>query len=250
MINRKNLGCCQILVMALASYLCASACVAQQALPSNCGNLRPADGFGPFDSRPEGYIVENTYRSHAALLYIVESAHFTPEVETLIRGKSSALPGPDIHYTLSRFPNHHRALVAVENLSIRDKVDQPSGTKFTVECYFLRAVVWRPNDRIARMLFAQFLIHKSRFDEAAEQLVAAARLASDNPFTQYNVGLLYFEMKNYPMALEQAQKALALGLDRSELRDKLKGVNAWQDASPEPKAAAPEPASSAVKPTS
>ena len=118
-----------------------------------------------------------------------------------------------------------------------------------MECYFLRAVVFRPKDRIARMLFAQFLIHKSRFDEAAEQLVVAARLALDNPFTQYNVGLLYFEMKNYPKALEQAHKALALGLDRPELRDKLKGVNAWQDSSTEPNAAASEPDASAAKPT-
>lgn len=222
------------LLIALSALLGGIACTAHaQNLPANCGNLRPQDGFGPFDYRSEGYVPETIYRSHRALLFIVENAHFTAEVEALIRGKTSAPPGPDINYTLMRFPNHHRALLAMDKLSARVKLEQPFGARFTIECYFRRAVAWRPDDHIVRMLFAQHLIRHSRLPEASEQLAAVSASALDNPITQYNVGLLYFDMKDFKRALEQAHKAMALGLPRTELRDKLRSVNAWDDPIPE-----------------
>lgn len=65
-------------------------------------------GFGPFDytdpetARPGKY-------GQSPPLHLVEIAHFTPEVEHLVRGKSGAIYG-DLDYTLRAFPNHHRAL--------------------------------------------------------------------------------------------------------------------------------------------
>ena len=236
----------KIYASATLALLC-SVSLAQQANNLACGNVHSKDGFGPFDYRAEGYIPESTYGSHAALLNIVESGHFTPKVEALIRGETARSPAGDLHYTLVRFPNHHRALVAIENLGIREKVAQPVQAGYSVECYFLRAVTWRPNDRIARMLFAQFLVKAARLEEANVQLIAASELAPDNPFTQNNIGLIYFDMKDYEKSVEHAHKAMALGLGLPTLKNKLKGVNAWREPVAESEAAASHPAASEPK---
>jgi hypothetical protein len=44
-----------------------------------------------------------------------------------------------------------------------------------------------------------------------------------------NAGLIYFEIKNYYKALVQAHTALAMGLPRTELRDRLQSVGKWTE---------------------
>ena len=65
-----------------------------QEVQGGCGSLTQT--WGPFDYRPDRYIPETTFRSHKALLAIVEDAHFTPEVEILVRGKTGTTAGGDI----------------------------------------------------------------------------------------------------------------------------------------------------------
>lgn len=215
-----------LFVLLAGSYPCASA----QDVPGGCGSL--TQSWGPFDYRPDRYIPENTYRSHRALLGIVENAHFTPDVEMLIRGKTSTTPGNDISYTLGVFPNHHRALLAMAALSDKEKIDKPDGARFSVECYFRRAVAWRPDDNIVHMLYARYLAKSKRIDEAEQQLGIAANQAKDNPMTHNNLGLIYFDMKNYSQALIHAHKAYALGLGVPNLREQLKSVGKWEEPGP------------------
>ncbi|MBA3058020.1 MAG: hypothetical protein KJ614_01055 [Gammaproteobacteria bacterium] len=189
--------------------------------------------WGPFDYRPDRYIPENTYRSHRALLGIVENAHFTPDVEMLIRGKTSTTPGNDISYTLGVFPNHHRALLAMAALSDKEKTDKPDGARFSVDCYFRRAVTWRPDDNIVHMIYARYLAKSKRIDEAEQQLGIAASQAKDNPMTHNNLGLIYFDMKSYGQALVHAHKAYALGLGMPNLREQLKSVGKWEEPGPQ-----------------
>lgn len=80
-----------------------------------CGDL--ANAYGPFDyTNPE-------HRSKN--LGVVERFHFTLEVESLIRGKSSYIWG-DLDYTLRAFPNHHRALYAFARYEIRERQKKPT----------------------------------------------------------------------------------------------------------------------------
>lgn len=202
-----------------------------QEVPGGCGSL--TQPWGPFDYRPDHYIPENTYRSHRALLAIVEQAHFTPEVEMLARGKTSTTAGNDISYTLGVFPNHHRALLAMAALSDKEKTDKPYGARYSVECYFRRAVAWRPDDNIVHMVYARYLAKASRVAEAEQQLGIAASQANDNPLTHNNLGLIYFDMKNYGQALFHAHKAYALGLEISALRKQLESVGKWKEPRPE-----------------
>ena len=60
-----------------------------------------------------------------------------------------------------------------------------------------------------------------------------------------NIGLHYFDMKNYGKALIQAHKAMALGFVQTELKDQLRSVGKWVEATDLP--APPDPAAS--KPT-
>jgi len=203
----------------LAGVLSADIAVAQVS-PSICGSL--SNGFGPYDYRTE----------RGNPLNLVESAHFTPKVEALVSGNSSSTAIGDIDYTLRAFPNHHRALISITRLTERAKSPQPPGFTRPAECYFERAVRWRPDDTVARMLYAQYLYLWKRPDEAKAQLERAAHDARDNPMTHYNIGLVYFEGGDLDHALLQAHKAYALGFTRPELRERLKQSGRWREPEP------------------
>jgi hypothetical protein len=202
-----------------------------QVSPQICGSLE--NPTGPFDYRVQ----------RGNELHLVESAHFTPRVELVMRGERGYL-GQDLDYTLRVYPNHHRALVAIIRYEGRvnfikpiDRIPRPA------ECYFERAIRWKADDVVTRMLYAQFLYLKSRSDEARAQLQAAEGLAQDNPLTRFNIGLTYLEGKDYEHALRQAHLAVALGYERPELREKLVAAGRWVD----PPAAASAPASAASR---
>lgn len=217
------------LMISSGLFIFASLPIHAQELPAGCGSLRMQGRFGPYDYRASGYIPETTYRSHQALLGIVENRHFTPEVEALIRGGTNVTPGGDIAYTLHAFPNHHRALIAIDALSQKESTTKPVGTNYDIECWFSRATAWRPDDAIVRMIYASFLVRNKRFKEAERQLNVATDLAGDNAFTYNNIGLIYFDMRNYEKALFHAHKSYKLGLRIPTLQDALKSVGKWTD---------------------
>lgn len=224
----------RLLALAGAGLVCLFGTGASmaQVSPSICGSMA---GFGPYDYRTE----------RGNPLRLVESAHFTPKVEALIAGNTSETPYLDLDYTLRAFPNHHRALVSVLRWSERAKSLQPRSFNRPAECYFDNAVRWRPDDPVARMLYAQFLYLWKRPAEAEAQLQQAVRVAGDNPMTQYNIGLVFLEGGNPTNALAQAHKAYAMGYTRTELRDRLKQSGHWREADPP---TSPEPAASAAQP--
>jgi tetratricopeptide (TPR) repeat protein len=209
---------------------------------SRCGPLRPPGQYGPLD-----------FRTDRDKIGVVVNNHFLPEVENLLRGHSSITPGGDIDFTLRAIPNHPNALMSMMLLGEKEKSDQPVGSRYTVECWFERAIRFRPDDYVARMIYTSFLTKKNRKADALRQLDVILANAKDNPFTYNNVGLLYFDLGEYPQALAQAHKSIELGLDRPALRDKLTAVGKWAEpivATPEKTAAEPasSPTSAAAKP--
>jgi tetratricopeptide (TPR) repeat protein len=197
---------------------------AAQVTAAVCGDLR--NGYGPYD-----------YRSaHESQRTLVERPHFSPNVEALLRGNSGSLGG-EIDYTLRAFPNHPRALNAVMRYGEKMKSPQPRDLRFPVECYFERALRFRPDDHIVRMLFAQFLQRNKRGSEAAAQLALVAEKAGDNAFTHYNLGLLYLDLERPDEALAHAHEAYARGFERPELRQRLQSAGKWSDPPPRTEAA-------------
>lgn len=196
-----------------------------------CGSLK--NGFGPYDYRPDHHKPDNKYdhRPHHFIMNLVQGAHFTPEVEALIRGKSASI-GADIDYTLRAIPNNHRALIAMMRLGVKEQTTQPKGSTHSVECWFTRAIQFSPNDAIVRMIYSTYLGSNGRIQEANAQLDIATTYAGDNPFTHYNLGLHYFDLKNYDKALLQAHEAIKLGFPQTVLRDKLQSVGNWTEPMP------------------
>jgi len=174
-------------------------------------------GYAPFD-----------YRVNK--LEAVERVHFPPHVEALIRGNTTNVIGADINYMLGKVPNHHRALLSLVRLGERLKTDKIPGTKGPVGCYFERALSFRSDDTTVRLIYATFLSKHAREPEASRQLELAAKDAGDNPFTHYNIGMVYFDMKNYDRALAQAQKAYGLGFSSPHLRDQLIAAGKWTES--------------------
>jgi len=229
-----------LLLIATIQLVSPANALAQEP-PAGCGTLRSEGRFGPYDYRVDRYIPETTFRSHRALLFIVENAHFTPEVEAGFRGKTSGPPGYDISYTLHAFPNHHRALISMAAIGEKTKTDKPTGSTYPIECWFQRAVVFRPDDNIVRLVYANWLSRKMRLSEAESQLTFAANQAGDNAFTYHNIGLVYFDMKNYEKALVFAHKAYGMGLGTPTLKQQLVTVGKLTDT---PTPVASEPAKS------
>jgi tetratricopeptide (TPR) repeat protein len=212
-------------VLALAAVASTSAA---QVSASICGDL--GNAYGPFDFRASHFRpAAGDNEPHAVKLRLVESAHFTPPVAAGIRGATTALPGGDLDYTLRVFPNHHKALATVIRIWERDRMPTPRGFSRPAECYFERAIRFQANDATARMLYASFLIKDGRTNDASRQLESAALEATDNPLTHHNIGLLYADAKLYEAALRHAHQALALGMQRDELRQRLQAAGFWRE---------------------
>lgn len=196
--------------------------VAATMILAASANLQAAEYCGDLGT-PDG-----DYRSGGARLELVERFHFTPEVEKLIKGKSSPI-GSDIDYTLRHFPNHHRALMAMANLALREKVPRASSTNYSVECYFDRAIRFMPDDGKVRMIYGIYLSKLGKSDKAIEQLNEALQLHPDNANINYNLGLIYFQKKDYERAKTYARKAYELGFPLPGLKNKLAAAGKWDD---------------------
>lgn len=188
-----------------------------------CGDLK--NHYGPFD-----------YVDPKADKEIVERAHFTSKVENLIGGKTSITPLGDLNYTLRVFPNHHRALNAVSRYEIKKQQQSQQGGRYyspeaegglSAECYFERAIRWRPNDPNVYLVYGIHLHRIGSLDKALSAYKVSEKIQPNSADLQYNLGLLYFEMKQYTIAKEHAKKAYLLGYPLPGLRKKLTDVGRW-----------------------
>lgn len=184
-----------------------------------CGALQNA--YGPFD-----------YRTEKSKLEIVEGAHFLPFVESLSRGNTSSTPGGDIDYTLRASPNHHRALLSMMNLARKEKKDKPSGSRYTIACWLDRAERFAPDDAMVKTLYGTYLLQKGKGIDGARKLEAALELAGDSPNIHYNLGLAYFDLKDYDKSLASAHKAYQMGFPLPGLRNKLEKAGHWRALPP------------------
>ena len=222
-------------------------CASADAQPSSsiCGGLR--NSFGPYDYRDQ--VGSTDYKNNPNNpLFLVESAHFRPEMDALIRGGQGERSdvGPEFDYTLRAFPNHHKALEAMIRLGEKLHTDQPRGSRYPIDCWFERAIRFRSNDAIVRMIYATYLGKQKRLPEAIKQLEVTNGLAKDNGFTHYNIGLIYLDLEKPDRALEQAHIAYALGMQHPELREKLMSSGHWRE--PAAAAASSQPASAPGSP--
>lgn len=183
-----------------------------------CGDL--ANAYGPFD-----------YRTSRDKLAVVETYHFTQDVEALRSGATGQI-GSDLDYTLRASPNHPRALIAMANLGRKLNTDRPPGAKYPVPCYFERAIRFANDDPMVRLVYGTYLARVGKRKMAVEQLESALRLDQDNANVHYNLGLVYLDLKDYPKAREHAQRAYELGFSLPGLRKRLEAAGQWTTTQP------------------
>lgn len=218
---------CISLAASAASVLAQQPAVRGAEDPLNPCGLIYTNHFGPLD-----------YRKQRATVKTVEDFHYTPSVQAAIGGATGTFGG-DINYTLKAVPNHPKALISLMRWVERTKRDQTQGMEWPIECYFERAVRFRPDDNVVRGLYAKFLIDRKRKEDALKQLDIAVTHAGDNAFSHYSLGLLYLELGEYVKALRQAHTVQAMNFPRTELVDALKKANQWSE--PQPDAASTRP---------
>lgn len=212
------------------SFACGNEALAQ------CGEL--TNSYGPYDYR--------TATSEER--FLVEGAHFTPNVERLIRGTTATVPGPDIAYTLRAYPNHPRALHSMMNLSFSNRTDKPEGSTYTMECWFDRAERFVPNDGTVQMIHGIYILRKGDARGAIAKFKRAEELSGPSANLHYNLGLAYFDLRDYDNALDRARSAYRLGFPLPGLRNKLQEVGKWQPAETPATAVAPDKQAPETKP--
>jgi len=224
-------------VIAVSTML-ATQLVEAQVSARACGPIKVEGDFGPYD-----------YRYDKFFLPVVEKAHFTASVEALIRGKTGERVEPDLDYTLRKFPNHHRALAALLRLSNTHQRVHFQHLPLPVECYFERAVRFRGDDPVARMIYVRFLIVHKRLAEARSHLARVEEKGADSPLSLRNAGLLYLAMQDYDKALELAHRVMAKGAGEEPLKGQLQAAGRWREpgavAAGAQAASAPPPAGAA-----
>ena len=206
-------------LLILLINLCGFALVSiAYAVPvPGCGDLR--NGYGPWDY--------TNLRHFEERLPIVEVAHFNSDVESL---KRSMTPGGDVigdlDYVLRTFPNHHRALYSM----LKYRVKNPKRTRerfYSADCYFKRAIAFKYNDGIVWMLYGIYNHKLKKYNDALDNYKMSEKLLTRPQELYYNMGLLYYDIKNYEESVKYAKKAYALGYQLQALKDKLSSIGKW-----------------------
>lgn len=187
---------------------------------SLCGGPLSANAF----SRPIDYNSKKEIKN----IRLVEEYHFTPEVEAFVKGKSDDRLEMEFDYTLRQIPNHYRALNAMATWQIRnDHRNHEHAEYLTAECYFERAIEFKPQDPVLHMLKAIYLHKKKKTDEALKSYKKSLDLDPNYAEAHYNLGLLYYDTGKYKDARKHAELAYKSNYPLPGLRKKLKAVKAW-----------------------
>jgi tetratricopeptide (TPR) repeat protein len=155
----------------------------------------------------------------------MERNHLNPDVENLVKGQTTAHVGGDLRFLISSVPNHHRALAALTRLALLEHTEMPAESgPYTVRCWLERATLFSPTDGSTFLLYGVYLARNNLMQEALAQLGEAAKLLHDNAEVEYNLGLVYLDLKKYPEARAHAQRAYDLGFPLPGLRRRLESA--------------------------
>ena len=206
---------------------------ATELYDSDCGPLWRENKYGPFD-------YQKATPSERAL---VDGAHFDLEYDTYLKGELRSLrqrdalppapPAGGFSYTLWAFPNHHRALAAMEDLGFRNKTERPRAAQFRIHCYFQRAVRFDPNDALVRAIYGYYYARRGKPKDAQAQLEKIDQLEPLSKDVYVYSAFAYLEMKKLDQAFTAAKRAYEMGHSQPGLRDRLRKLGAWQDSPPD-----------------
>lgn len=200
----------------MGMFCCATA---SAQLANDCGPLENA--YGPFD-----YTNPDHFQNK---LPIVERQHFSKETEALqgiVNKDIGAMYGDryvvdHLDYTLRAFPNHHRALYTMAQYHIQRR-NRKMPMRYTAECYFVRALQFKPADSVVHMIFGLYNYRMGDSALAISEYQKALKLNPESAETHYNLGLAYLNQDRLSEAEEHALRAYQLGFPLPGLKNQLK----------------------------
>jgi tetratricopeptide (TPR) repeat protein len=188
------------------------------------GRTGPWDFYDPANHQPSSAAPQGNISR-------VVNVHLTPAMLALKHGNTSSISN-DLDYTLRAIPNHPDALNLASRLELHIKrgLARP-GEKMThdAECYFERAIVFRPNVSTTRMLYGIHLHRAAKYSDALSAYEAALNLGMSTPDLHYNTGLALYKAGRYEEAAEEAKLAYNMGFPLPGLRDYLREAGYWKD---------------------
>ncbi|ADE16273.1 TPR repeat-containing protein [Nitrosococcus halophilus Nc 4] len=190
-----------------------------------CGSLLPETAR--HQDRQDDYLDPHpAARRH---LKLVADHHFRPQIRRFDGHPMYIMENLD--YTLLHFPNYHEALYAVSQFERRNggRLPQKAGWRWrrSAECYFVRAIRFRPEDGVVRMLYGIHLHKGGKLEQALEQYKTGLELIPRSSELNYNLGLLYYDLKKYELAKKYATTAYELGYPLPGLKKLLEKVGHW-----------------------
>jgi tetratricopeptide (TPR) repeat protein len=178
-------------------------------------------------------VYNNDYYKSAGteLLRSVERYHVGPAGDKLRTHQYESAWG-DIEFTLRFFPNHPQGLSLLMQLCEQRRLSACAPE--LLSDMFARAVTANPEAAPTYVAQGIYLYRIKKLPEAITSLEKAATLDPDSVNAQYNLGLIYFETRQYELANAHAQRAYQLGAAFPGLRDKLKKAGQWKPLAPPP----------------
>ncbi len=201
------------------------------------GDVQPCE---PFD--PNATYHDINEAADQVLRGTVERNHFTKPVATLERGQTAPLPR-DIAFVLRQFPNHYLALNAMGRWQLRNQLDltESETPVWTADCYFMRAIDFRPGDYKLHLLYGIYLHGAKRYEEAWKEYALAEQNGADTAEFYYNRGLLAVDMGKLEQAQADADRAYSMGAPLPGLRTKLARAQKEAAQGKKPLSSAAEP---------
>ncbi|KFI22369.1 hypothetical protein [Nitrosococcus oceani] len=191
-----------------------------------CGELLPEEAYR-YRGQQDDYLDPDPRAKHH--LELAEAHHFSTKVRMFDSFPMFIMQNLD--YLLRHFPNHHKGLYTVSQFEdhVGGKLPQKRGWSWrrSAACYFDRAIRFRPNDGVVRMLYGIYLHKENNLKKALEQYKIGLDLIPDSSELNYNLGLLYYDLKKYKLARKYAATAYELGYPLPGLRDMLKKIGYW-----------------------
>ena len=152
----------------------------------------------------------------------VEKYHLPKAIESM-KQKKYGWALDDLDFVLRYFPNHPIALMKVSELAMKMQ-----DTSIAMK-YFEKALSLYSQYPDTHIIYGVFLQKIGKTDEAIEKYKKALQINPNMSEAHYNLGLAYFEKKNYVLAKQHAIQAYQLGYPLPGLRNKLKRVQAWRE---------------------
>lgn len=214
-------GLCLLLAMSVTARAFSDGPLGAQAANDDFGVMcgpRPSVDGGPNDYRQR--VVD---RELSRLAELQVQFHLNPALDALRTGYHVNVIG-NLNYTLMRWPNFQPAL---QLLIQYDAIGGKSFGNPKAECYLAWARRFVPDDAVVWSFSGLYYFKKKNLEIATTMWERALSIDPTLAEAHYNLGLVYFETKNYEKSLEHAKLAYGGGYPLLGLRRKLDAVGRW-----------------------